>query len=420
MIRQEVHDQAYSASRLFRKMRRGPDVTGLTEFTSAMTTLTDTALKDVMTVPQNLIGSWIRLMYVDDGSTAQERVCRITQFDPSAGTLTFSPAIGNVHGTAATVNGEYEIWPDTHPDFVDEAINQVLTSLRFLSCLPVSMVTDGTQEDSTTTHWAAIGTPTTREKTATSYPFQFGRLALHIVSDALDEGATSDNVAVANEENLTLGVALKLVSGTVDVILYDATNSTALKTVTVSDIEPVVVWFQQAPSSTTKNVTVRFESATAISEWYVGPVCLVSGQRSRYSLDTNAVVRPNDVLGLYSLPLGQSVETDVYLMGEPFQLVTRDTERDDRGNQINVVFTGDAPIFVEAYQRWTEFDADTDAHYLYDDKKTVAWGVLSKLEKARGNKAEAKEYLRDFNRMKGIKPIEFHEDIPDRATVRFQ
>ena len=147
---------------------------------------------------------------------------------------------------------------------------------------------------------------------------------------------------------------------------------------------------------------------------------MTSDTRDRYSLDTNAVVRPDDVLGLYSLPLGQSVETDVYLMGEAFELVTRDVERDDRGNQINVVFTGDAPIFVEAYQRWTEFDADTDAHYLYDDKKTVAWGVLSKIEKARGNFKESDRYLRDFNRMKGIKPIEFHVDIPERATVRFQ
>ena len=150
-IREYIHDQAHAANRLFRKMRNGPDATGLTEFT-ATTSITDTALKDVMTIPQNLIGSWIRLMYYDNSGTPAliEQVSRITQFDPSAGTVTFSPTIGTVNATAATVNGQYEIWPDTHPDFVDSSINNVLSSLRSYSRLPVTMVPDGDMEDSYT------------------------------------------------------------------------------------------------------------------------------------------------------------------------------------------------------------------------------------------------------------------------------
>ena len=120
-IRQEAHDRLYAANRRFRRLRNGPDATGLTEFTTGATTVVDTALQETASLPVEFHGAWIRLKYVDNSSVTQERVSRIHQFDPSSGTLTYSPAIGTVHGTAGTVNGEYEIWPDVHPDEADNA-----------------------------------------------------------------------------------------------------------------------------------------------------------------------------------------------------------------------------------------------------------------------------------------------------------
>src|SRR3990167_1581200 len=292
-IRTHIHDEAYAASRMFRKMRRGPDVTGLTEFTDAMTSVTDTALKDVMTVPQNLVGSWIRLMYVDDGSVSQERISRINQFDPSAGTLTFSPAIGTVNANAGSVNGEYEIWPDIHPDFVDSTINNILSSLRFLSHLPVTLIPDGDMEDSYTlgtsenfTQWWKVNSPTSAAKSTTSYPFPFGRQYVDVVTGAvISRGVQSATIPVDDAETLYVAVMVQKTpatseTGTFNVILYDVTNATALKTVTVSGQQPVIVYFQQAPSSTTEEVAVQVLGATASTvSFRVGPMLVWSDQR---------------------------------------------------------------------------------------------------------------------------------------------
>ena len=167
-IRQEAMDRLYAGTRSFRRLRRGPDATGLTEFTSSMASITDTALKEVMDIGNDFIGGWIRLKYVDDNSATQERVARVTQFDRSAGTVTFSPAIGNVHGTAATVNGEYELWPDVHPDEADNAINRVLNEMPYDAHLPVTLVTDGDMEDTGTTNWTAVATATLSKRPGSS------------------------------------------------------------------------------------------------------------------------------------------------------------------------------------------------------------------------------------------------------------
>ncbi|NIR03675.1 MAG: hypothetical protein GTN78_26360, partial [Gemmatimonadales bacterium] len=78
-------------------------------------------------------------------------------FEPSAGTITFSPAIGTVNGTAANVNGRYEIWPDVHPDEADNAINRILENLPYRATLPVTMVADGDMEDTGVASWAELG-----------------------------------------------------------------------------------------------------------------------------------------------------------------------------------------------------------------------------------------------------------------------
>ena len=358
-------------------------------------------------------------------------------FTVASGTVTVAPAFSNASVAVKILSRSDMVFgTDIHPDELKRFIATVMTSQRFHSYLPVTLVTDGDMEDSGVTNWAAIGSPTTREKTATSYPFQFGRQALHIVTSSLDEGATSNDVPVGDEEVLELAVAIKVVSGTVDVILYRSTaTAAALKTVTVSDIEPVIVWFQQSPSSGTKNVTVRFESATASSEWYVGPVMLLSDHRERYSLDTSSVVRAADVRGLFTLPLGQLVETDVYLTGGLLEPVSRQVERDDRGNLINVVARAPwYPLFMEAYQRWPELTYDTETTYA--DRETVVMGAMYYVEMARAaeyyasNPALASQYeqlARQHNqsyhrmlRSQGIESVVFEEARSPRTMVAFR
>ena len=366
-----------------------------------------------------------------DRPNRTSRALTTGSFTVATGVVTCAPAFaGNAAAALSIGIGADFLFCKDNPKVLRNAINRVLNGLRFYSYLPPTLVTDGDLEDTGVTNWAAIGSPTTREKTSTSYPFQFGRQALHIVTAALDTGATSNNVPVGDEEVLTLGVPIKVVSGTVDVILYRSTaTATALKTVTVSDIEPVIVWFQQSPTSGTKNVTVRFESATASSEWYVGPVMLLSQSRNRYPLDTSSVVRASDVRGLYTLRPGQQVETDVYLLSNRLEPLAREVERDDRGNLINVVASYPYyPMLMQAYQRWPSLTYDTDTTYA--DKDTVVQGAMYYIETARKNqtsdpaqKAEharnARTYLANFFRMSGIDPVELAGQETRRVIVRF-
>lgn len=519
-IRQYIHDESYAANFGLRRLRRGPNVYGLTELGFGATSITDIVLKETMVVANDFIGGWLRLSYTAayDGTLTSTSVAtltdtaatwqtdewigltvthsggatmvvtsntgiklsgsagwtpsgspgagtytissavrstthRITQFDPSAGTVVFSPAILTIDPLAplgiVDPAMSWEIWPDTHPDFVDSSINSILSSLRFYSTLPVTMVPDGDMEDSATlgssesfTAWWMTGTPTSAAKSTTSYPFPFGRQYISVVTGAAaSRGVQSPTFPVDDAENLYVAQFVQKVPATTEtstykVILYDVTNSTALKTVTVTGQVPVIVYFQQAPSATTEEVAIQVLSATSSTvSFRVGPCLVWSGQRSRYSLDTSSVVRASDVRELYTLPLGQQVESDVYLASRRLEPLSREIERDDRGNLINVVVPVPSnPIFMQAWQRWPELAADADTTYA--DKKTVGQGVLYYIEMARAGISEAadpqltmfyasnhirkaKTHLTAFKRMTGIPDVEFEEHISERTLVRF-
>ncbi|MCH7990559.1 MAG: radical SAM protein [Planctomycetes bacterium] len=58
-----AYDLLYAGNRTFRRLRRGPDASGLTEFT-ATDSITDTALQEIAAHPNDFFGAWIRLMYL--------------------------------------------------------------------------------------------------------------------------------------------------------------------------------------------------------------------------------------------------------------------------------------------------------------------------------------------------------------------
>jgi len=261
------------------------------------------------------------------------------------------------------------------------------------------MIPDGDMEGSYTlgttesfTQWYGVDAPTTAEKSSTSSPFPFGRQYINVVTAATDnEGVSSATVPVDPDEVLYVACMVQKTpaateTAAFDVILYDMTNSTDLKAVTVSGQQPVMVYFQQAPASTTEEVAIRvLSNSAAATSFRVGPAMLWSSQRSRYPLDTSSVVRASDVRGLYELPIGQQVESDVYLASEPLQLMSRDVERDDRSNIINVAMRSPYyPVFMQAYQRWPSLAYDTDTTYA--DKDTVVAGAMYYVEMARARR----------------------------------
>jgi len=390
-------DRLYAGTRSFRRLRRGPDATGLTEFTSSMASITDTALKEVMDIGNDFIGGWIRLKYVDDNSATQERVARVTQFDRSAGTVTFSPAIGNVHGTAATVNGEYELWPDVHPDEADNAINRVLNEMPYDAHLPVTLVTDGDMEDTGTTNWTAVATATLSKVAS---PLAYGRQALRVVTAALGDGVRCAVVSALPNERFYLSVGI--VMSTTDDWTFSLERGAGLETlesVTIGELPELEVRFNVAANSSTSSVAFQAVSTTAGAETIdIGWVSLLSDRRYHYPVDSSSVDFGDDVFNVLRLPQGYPSDTNFVYSPLYHELVPVEftaSERSRDGNPITIWTPRVAdPLFIRSKRRFPSIT--TDAATTTADKEAVVNGVLHYLEKARGNPAEANRYWRKY------------------------
>jgi len=367
-------------------------------------------------------------------------------FTVATGVVTCAPAFAGAAAAALSIGvGADFLFCKDYPTILRNAINRVLTSLRYKSYLPVTLIPDGDMEDSYTigttesfTQWYGVDAPTTAAKSTTSYPFPFGRQYINVVTAATDnEGISSPTVPVDPDETLYVAVMVQKTPAATetagfDVVLRDITNGTDLKAVTVTGQQPVMVYFQQALVSTTEEVAIQvLSNSAAATSFRVGPTMLWSGQRSRYSLDTTSVVRSSDVQGLYELPVRRLVEADVYLVGEPLEPSSRTLERDDRSNRINIVAPVPAnPMFMGVDQRWPALVYDTDTTYA--DKDTVVAGAMYYIEMARArrhradnpvlaseHKASAKEWNRIFQRKADISPVQFEPVQSTRTLVRF-
>lgn len=421
-IRQKIHDDLYAANRGFRRLRNGPDASTLTEFT-ATTTVTDTALKEIASFPQDLVGAWIRLMYFDNSGTPalQEQVSRIHQYDPAVGTITFSPTIGTVNATAATVDGEYEIWPDIHPDAVDQFINDVLNSLIYEGFIPLTLVTDGDMEDSDLTNWTSVGSPTTDAK-ATS-PFLVGRQAIHIVADAATEGRRSANIPVTPGEQFIVSVPIKVDVGTCVVTFFDVTNSEVIKAVTITDTAAVEVRFTESAPADCENVYIQAVSAASADDFYIGPISILSTWRNRYSVDSSTLDYADDIIAGYELPVGPpAAVNDTYLAyteeWRQIDITKRDAERDALPLSVTVPPVSLRPIYIKAHQQYASLTADTDTTAA--EKLIVTNGALFYIEEARGNARGAARRLRNYHRLLESAGLSIGVvSEPDRQAVRF-
>ena len=420
-IRQKIHDRLYAANRTFRRLRNGPDVSTLTEFT-AITTITDTALKEIAAFPHDFMGAWLRLMYFDNSGTPalQEQVSRIHQFSPAAGTLTFSPTIGTVNATAGTVDGEYEIWPDIHPDSVDSFINDILNALIYEGFIPLTLVTDGDMEDSDVSAWTSVGSPTTDAK-ATS-PFKVGRQAIHIVADAATEGRRSANIPVTPSEQFIISVPVKVDVGSAVVTFFDVTNSAAIKTTTVTDTAAVEVRYTASAPADCENVYIQVVSAASADDFYIGPISILSTQRDRHFVDSSTIDFADDIIAAYELPVGPTaIVSDTYLaFTQPWQqidITKRDAERD--GLPITTeAGTLSRPIYMEVHRRYPSLTADTGTTRAH--KLMVVNGALSYIEDARGNPRNAARHLRTYNQLLESSGLSLQiRREPDRELIRF-
>ena len=366
------------------------------------------------------------------------------------GTLTWAPAMSNsASGSAVVIKAETNsdflfLW-DLHPDLVKSYINLILRNLHSWVYMPVTMVSDGDMEDSYTigttesfTQWWRTNSNVTASKSSTSYPFRFGRQYIDVAtSAAISRGIQSATMAVTPRESLYVSVFVQKTPAATEaaafnVILYDVTNGAALKTVTVTGQQPVIVWFQESLDSTTEEVAVQVVSATAAgTSFRVGPVCVTSNYRLAYPLDTSTFPSESHIIDAQVVIPHRNIETDVWMDGD-LAFANLHTERDDRSGLLNARIDAPYATFLRTLKPFTELANDLDTTTANQD--LIVRGVMYHLEMERaarlsasnpqlGNyhRTKAQAYAKEFSAMLsalGIPPVLVNELSPDLTLVR--
>ncbi len=388
------------------------------------------------------------------GSLASSQIIRTAKalskdsFAVATGAITTAPGFNGDLGANMLMGiGAEMLFYRERPNLHVNSINRLLRNMRYPAYLPVGLIPDGDQEGAYTigtspsfTEWSGVDAPSTAAKSTSNYPFPFGRQYINVVTAATDnEGIQSATVAVDPDENMHIAVLVQKTpaateTATFDVILYDVTNSTDLKTVTVTGQQPALVYFQQTLESTTEEVAVRvLSNSAAATSFRVGPTWLWSG-RDRYAVDTSSLERGRDINNAVTLRLGQAMETDVYHIGKLEDTVL-DVERDDRANLVHVVIPQSSrPTLLQTDRRYVELSSDTDTTFA--ERDMIVQGAMYHIERARAAKlmssnpslagfhsSRAREYARTYSRMlesQGITLVDVEDESSDRQMVRFR
>ncbi len=370
----------------------------------------------------------------------------------ASGTMNWNPAIQS-NATDSLValpvveRSDMIFTYDMQGDEIASYISKLLRNMRYPAFLLVGMVPDGDMEDSYTvgttasfTEWYRNNSGVTAAKATTTNAFPFGRQYMAVTSGATDErGIQSASIPVDPDENIHVAALVQkeptaTETGSFDVILYDVTNSTVLKTVNVTGQQPVLVYFQKALASTTEEVAIQVLSSSSTSSVFrVGFTWMWSDSRKRYPADTSSLERGRDINGTVTLRLGQTIETDVYHIG-PLVDADFDVERDDRANLVHIVIPRSSfPTLIQGDRRYPGLTFDSETTFA--ERDMVVQGVMVDIEEARAaelmssnpslagfHSSRARRYANTYALMlegTGISLVDIEDESSDRQLVRF-
>ena len=292
-------------------------------------------------------GVYIYILDTTDDLAPEGEISQVTAagFAPSTGTWTVSPAY-----TVAPASGDVGLFLyGLHSDEILDGINDVQRHLTIPRILPLTLAAGGDMEGAVT-DFTDVGVPTTKEMVTTTANVLL-RQSLHLVADT-DVGKRTASINIHEIEQLFLSVAVRVPTGSCKVVLYDATASAAIKTVTVNETDWQEVRFYESPPASCEQIQVRVLGGAAASDFYVGWISLLYRDRGVYDLPST-IADASEVQDVLYLPGSTSGDTsDVYL---PLQDALRpwpysSFPRDWRGAHTNRIAIDQAvsrPIFVQ-------------------------------------------------------------------------
>lgn len=286
-------------------------------------------------------------------------------FTASTGTLTVSPDAG-----AASDSGDdfvlYSL--GLSPEYVEEHINEVLRETRGPHIYFPSLFNDANMEVTSLISWPNLTEPTgttTNQNTTGAHNLMGGR-SIHFISGAADEGFRSLDVAVHERESMVFSCFLKVPAGTIDVQIFDTTNSADIKTVTVDEQAWTQVSFTFAVPDDCEQLRLRIQSNASGDEVYLGAnVILQSLSGNTYSLP-NWWDSATQINSWGYMPLGKNSEdADSYValsqpwMAHSYVQVVEDGRALHPFRLILKSSDTRAPVFVNVQREFSEITMGT-------------------------------------------------------------
>jgi len=308
--------------------------------------------------------------------------------------ITVSPAF-----TAAVISGQqFLLYPRRWaPETVVAAIRRVLRGTRQHHLWAPSLIADSDMDSGVLTNWDAVGTPTTREFVTTAANILHGERSLHIITNALTEGASTEIAYVGENETLLVSVPIQVISGSCAVVARNATAGSDLETIATVD-DPLFTEVRKLLipiSSDMEELTLRFLSATAASEFYVSPHVIVQSQWERHYAAPSWLESEAQIVDALYLPQGYTTSEVSYAYAAlsraartlPGGYQLQRSDRDVTPVRVSFANPGNDPVYFLC--RRPAADVTTDSGTTILDREYVREKALSLLWADRGEDQRA-------------------------------
>lgn len=336
-----------------------------------------------------------RKFAVDDGG-----------FAAGSGTLTVSQ-VGTAWSAASDQSDDYLLYAlGLSPEHVEGHINQVLRQTRGPHIYFPSLFTDSDFNSADLTNWPDDTTPGTQanEFVTGSAFVLLGQRSIHFTASAADQGVKSLDVAVHEGEQVLFACWVKCVAGSVDVILYDTTNTEAIKTVTVDEKAWTLVSFVVTIPDNCEQVRLRLQSNASADDIYLAAhVILQSLTGNHYPLP-NWWDAETQINGWGYMPLGRvSEDADSYVaLSAPFQAhdapqIVHDELAVTPMRLIMDSNRSQEPVFVNIQREFSEITmgaAGSNATTTPIDREFIVYRTVANIMRDMGD-----ETFRGWNRM---------------------
>jgi len=294
-------------------------------------------------------------------------------------TLTLSPPVANVVGV------NYIMWPrGLSTPLVEDEINRVLRGTEAPHVYTPSLLADADFDANDTANWPAIGTPVIAFQT-TAVEQLLGERHLFIDTDTAGEGFDALlNVRVSEREQLLISAILNQIITSVNVVLYNETAASAIKTVTVDELLFTEVRFQETVPDNCEEVNLRFTCVTDGNFRVQPPIVMQSNLERLYPLPSWFTSEAQFLSAMY-VPQGQASEAADSFIAQSYPWRPAERPQFVRGDRwatqhyVRLRCPGVYPIALLCKRAFPEFTAGANATTTLCDREYLTRRVAANL-----------------------------------------